>query len=160
MKLYGSAEGLRVSGPAPFSVANYFDKWRKRINDCVLARFQKDSAALISSVTTGETSYFGDDLKDAFNSEGLAHILSISGTHFGLFSVKLFGMFVFLTKRLPYVILHREVRCKGNLGQWQDCLSGGNAVKGRAQEPSAGGCDRGPELQDICLSSPQGILYS
>lgn len=34
MKLYGSAEGLRVSGPASFSVTNYFNKWRKRINDC------------------------------------------------------------------------------------------------------------------------------
>ncbi len=107
MKLYGTAEGLRVSGPAPFSVANYFNKWRKRINDYVLARFQSDSAALISSVTTGETAYLGDDLKDAFNSTGLAHILSISGTHFGLFSVMLFGMFVFLIKRLPYVILQR-----------------------------------------------------
>ena len=73
----------------------------------VLARFQKDSAALISSVTTGEASYLGDDLKEAFNSTGLAHILRISGTHFGLFSVMLFGMFVFLIKRLPCVILQR-----------------------------------------------------
>lgn len=52
-------------------------------------------------------SYLGDDLKEAFNVTGLAHILSISGTHFGLFSVMMFAIFVFLVKRLPYGILQR-----------------------------------------------------
>ena len=107
MKLYGSVTGLKVAGRAPLSITNYFNKLRKRINDYVLGRFKKDPAALVASVTTGEMSYLGDDLKDAFNVTGLAHILSISGSHFGLFSVMMFGMFVFLIKRLPYGILQR-----------------------------------------------------
>jgi competence protein ComEC len=107
IKLYGSAADVKAAGPAPASVANYFNKQRKRIGEYVLGRFSKDSAALIVSVTTGETSYLGDDLKEAFNVTGLAHILSISGTHFGLFSVVMFGMFVFLIKRLPYGALQR-----------------------------------------------------
>jgi competence protein ComEC len=107
MKLYGSAASLKVAGRAPSSITNYFNKVRKRINEYVLGRFRKDSAALIVSVTTGEMSYLGDDVKEAFNVTGLAHILSISGTHFGLFSVMMFGMFVFLIKRLPYRILQR-----------------------------------------------------
>ncbi len=47
------------------------------------------------------------NLRDAFNVTGLAHILSISGTHFGLFSVLLFGIFRFLIKTFPYRILQR-----------------------------------------------------
>lgn len=107
MKLYGSEAGLKVAGRAPASIMNFFNKQRRRINEYVLGRFRKDSAGLIASVTTGEMSYLGDDLKEAFNVTGLAHILSISGTHFGLFSVMMFGMFVFLIKRLPYGILQR-----------------------------------------------------
>ena len=58
-------------------------------------------------MTTGDTSYLSDELRDAFNSTGLVHILSISGTHFGMFSVMLFGLFGFLIKRLPYQYLQR-----------------------------------------------------
>jgi competence protein ComEC len=46
-------------------------------------------------------------LRNSFNATGLAHILSISGTHFGLFSMFLFGIFSFLIKALPYRILQR-----------------------------------------------------
>ncbi len=105
-KLYGSVKGLKVAG-GTLSITNYFNKQRKCINDYVLGRFNKDSAALVASLTTGEMSYLDEDLKEAFNVTGLAHILSISGTHFGLFSVMMFAMFVFLCKRLPYGILHR-----------------------------------------------------
>ena len=48
-----------------------------------------------------------DGMKDAFNSTGLAHILSISGTHFGIFSVLLFGLFRLVIKFLPYSLLQR-----------------------------------------------------
>ena len=48
-----------------------------------------------------------DGMKDAFNSTGLAHVLSISGTHFGIFSVLLFGLFRLVIKFLPYSLLQR-----------------------------------------------------
>ena len=51
--------------------------------------------------------HLGEDLKRAFNKTGPAHILSISGTHFGLFSVVIFGICSFLVKRLPYRLLQR-----------------------------------------------------
>ncbi len=48
-----------------------------------------------------------DKLMDAFNVTGLTHILSISGTHFGLLSVLLFGMVRLIINVLPYRILQR-----------------------------------------------------
>lgn len=85
----------------------FFEKQRNVLNNLVMSRFGSDSAGLVSAITTGERRYLGEDLQKAFNDTGLAHILSISGTHFGLFSVMLFGLFVFLIKRLPYNFLHR-----------------------------------------------------
>lgn len=106
-RLYGSVAAARDAGKAQNSVGAYFDARRKLLNDYVLGRFNRDSAALIASVTTGETAYLGDEMREAFNSTGLAHILSISGTHFALFSAVIFWIFLFLIKRLPYRVLQR-----------------------------------------------------
>lgn len=69
--------------------------------------FESDSAALLSSITIGETSGMSGELKTAFSTTGLAHLLSISGTHFGLFSMLVFGMFRLLMRSMPYRFLQR-----------------------------------------------------
>ncbi|MCG2710291.1 MAG: DNA internalization-related competence protein ComEC/Rec2, partial [Thermodesulfovibrionales bacterium] len=56
---------------------------------------------------TGQRGNMSDGLRDAFSSAGLAHVLSISGTHFGIFSVLLFGIFSLVLKFLPYSLLQR-----------------------------------------------------
>ena len=68
---------------------------------------KKDSGALVASITTGQMTNMSEELREAFNVTGLAHILSISGTHFGLFSVFLFAIFGFFIQRLPYRVLQR-----------------------------------------------------
>ncbi len=80
---------------------------RNRINVYIEKHFSQDSAALISSITIGHRALIKEDLRDAFNKTGLAHILSISGTHFGLFSVLIFGTFRLIIKFLPYMVLQR-----------------------------------------------------
>jgi len=105
--LFGSLIGVEAIQEAPFSVSNRFDRERNVLNRYFLSRFKEDSAALVASVTTGETSYLSEGLKEAFNVTGLAHILSISGSHFALFSVVIFGIFSFFIKILPYRALQR-----------------------------------------------------
>ncbi len=90
-----------------FSPRSIFNKYRSNLNEHLLGRFNKDSAGLVSAITTGERGYLSEDVRGAFNAAGLAHMLSISGTHFGLFSIMLFGIFIFLIRRLPYRILQR-----------------------------------------------------
>lgn len=106
-RVYASVMYAEEGGETTYSLFDAFNRQRNILNEYILGRFKEDSAALIASVTTGEMSYLGDDLKNAFNVTGLAHILSISGTHFGLFSVMMFGIFIFLVKRLPYGLLQR-----------------------------------------------------
>jgi competence protein ComEC len=83
-----------------------FEPYRQSLKSYIDTRFSRDTAAFIAAVTIGETR-LAEDLKSAFNTTGLAHILSISGTHFGLFSVVIFGCVLLLIKRLPYRLLQR-----------------------------------------------------
>lgn len=106
-RLYGTVISYDKDIESLDPVTHIFDKARNDLNTYALSRFKPDSAALVCAITTGEMSGLSDDLRDAFNVTGLAHILSISGTHFGLFSVMLFGGFIFMIKRLPYRTLQR-----------------------------------------------------
>ncbi|MEC4675741.1 MAG: DNA internalization-related competence protein ComEC/Rec2 [Nitrospirota bacterium] len=105
-RLYGSVIAARP-GKTKESIFDTLNRYRNDLNDFVSGRFNSDSAGLIAAITTGTRGYLGRDIRDAFNITGLAHILSISGTHFGLFSIMLFGIFSFLIRRLPYNLLQR-----------------------------------------------------
>ncbi len=84
-----------------------FQDARAGLNQYINKAFNRDSGALLSAITTGQRAYMSEELRDVFNATGLAHILSISGTHFGLFSVLLFGVFRFIIRALPYRVLQR-----------------------------------------------------
>jgi competence protein ComEC len=101
-RLYGEILSAEDKGESPTPLFAVFERHRRSLSRYISGRFSEDSGALIAAMTTGDTSYLNDELRDAFNSTGLVHILSISGTHFGMFSVMLFGLFGFLIKSLPY----------------------------------------------------------
>ncbi|GAB4414623.1 MAG: DNA internalization-related competence protein ComEC/Rec2 [Thermodesulfovibrionales bacterium] len=90
---------------------NAINKWfqhnRDKLNQYLKTHFDSDSASLLSAITTGERSAMSEDLKDAFSTTGLAHLLSISGTHFGLFSMLIFGIFRIVIGFMPYRLLQR-----------------------------------------------------
>lgn len=104
---YANVLDIYNEGEKIISLNKKIQDCRHRINVYIEKHFTKDSAALISSITTGHRALMNEDLKNAFNRTGLAHILSISGTHFGLFSLLLFGMSRLIIKILPYSILQR-----------------------------------------------------
>lgn len=106
-RVYGKIISAEDRGESPAPLFALFDRQRSALNRFISGRFSGDSAAFISALTTGDTANLSDEARDAFNATGLAHILSISGTHFGMFSVMLFGLFGFFLKRLPYRHLQR-----------------------------------------------------
>ncbi len=106
-KLYANLIEVRDYKKGKKTLRLMFESARARLDAYIEKNFSADSGALVSAITTGRRTHMSDELKDAFNSTGLAHILSISGTHFGLFSVFLFGIFRLLIKYLPYRILQR-----------------------------------------------------
>lgn len=90
-----------------FSLKSKIQNFRYKVIKYIRQNFNPDSASLISSITTGYRYNISEELRDAFNKTGLAHILSISGTHFGLFSVLIFGILKLMIKFLPYKVLQR-----------------------------------------------------
>ncbi len=104
--LYAALAEVREAEPLK---GNTVQRWlqdsRDRLNYLFKHSFEGDSGALLASQTTGERSTMSEGIKDAFNSTGLAHLLSISGTHFGLFSALIFGLFRFLIRSMPHRVL-------------------------------------------------------
>lgn len=85
----------------------FFDNLRQRLNIFMRQSLTDESSAFLLSITTGERIFISKELNNAFNATGLAHILSISGSHFGLLFVILFGCFRTFFIYLPYNLLSR-----------------------------------------------------
>jgi competence protein ComEC len=66
-----------------------------------------EAAALDKAIIMGMTGGIGQDMRDAFSSTGLAHLLSISGTHFGLLAFIMFKSIRLIVKYLPEKTLTR-----------------------------------------------------
>lgn len=105
--IYANLLEVRDSANQRVSLHSLIEKNRYRVNSFIEENFRKDSGAFVESITTGETGNISEELRDAFNVTGLTHILSISGSHFGIFSVLLFGVFRFFINAMPYRVLQR-----------------------------------------------------
>lgn len=96
------------AGPkGSFSITTWFQEKRESLNKHLSKTFKGDTGALVAAMTTGDRAVMSDGIKDAFASTGLAHLLSISGTHFGLFSALIFWFFRLIIRSLPYRYLQR-----------------------------------------------------
>lgn len=88
-------------------VVVWFEGKRDSLTRYLENNFDRDSGALLAAITTGGGAAMSEELKDAFSTSGLAHLLSISGTHFGLFSLLIFGLVRLLIRSMPYSFLQR-----------------------------------------------------
>ncbi|HCC69129.1 MAG TPA: DNA internalization-related competence protein ComEC/Rec2 [Nitrospiraceae bacterium] len=67
----------------------------------------EDNASFLKAIVLGLQVEINQDLRDAFSATGLAHLLSVSGTHFGLLAFILFKIIKGLLKVLPYRLFER-----------------------------------------------------
>ena len=98
--------GVAAAGPLG-RLQSVFSGTRGDLNRELRARFSDRTAPFLMSQITGDRRFISKELKDSFNVTGLAHLLSISGTHFGLLFLVLFRLSKFLLKRLPHRTLLR-----------------------------------------------------
>ncbi len=98
---------VRGTGGIYGSVSVFFNRLRERLNRQISERFEPETAALVMAVTTGPRAGMDYGLKEAFRASGLAHLLSISGTHFGLLFLLMFGALRTALKHLPVWTLQR-----------------------------------------------------
>lgn len=100
----GYAAWARTEEAAP---AGGFAAARKKLRNFIKRSFSAPAASFLLSIIIGEQSLITRETRDAFNATGLAHLLSISGAHFGLLLVVVFGLIRAVLKRLPSRILAR-----------------------------------------------------
>ena len=105
--LYATLTEIYNTGNRKETLALRVEEFRHRIDTYIKEHFHNSSAAFLSSITTGHKNSMDEKLRDSFNAAGLAHMLSISGTHFGLLSLILFSIFKFIIEALPYRVLQR-----------------------------------------------------
>jgi len=86
------------------------ERLRKSIEDFFVERFSKDTASFLISITTGNRGGMSLSQREAFSHSGLAHLLSISGTHFGLLYLLVFWGVGFFIGLLPYRALEAVTR--------------------------------------------------
>ncbi len=66
------------------------ETWRARIDRALVVSLSPPSAALLSALLLGETHRITPDVRDAFTAAGVAHLLSISGSHLALLAGVIF----------------------------------------------------------------------
>lgn len=74
---------------------------RRTVNRKLEEVLSEDVSSFIKAIVTGERSGLSEQTREAFQKTGLAHILSISGAHFGLLIFMVFKFFKALFHLLP-----------------------------------------------------------
>jgi competence protein ComEC len=91
INVYGKEKGLMT----------WIHKKRQRLAWIMDNSLSEESASLHKAIVPGLKRGVGQEMRDGFSSTGLAHLLSISGTHFGLLGFIIFTLIKGLVKRVP-----------------------------------------------------------
>ncbi len=103
---WGTISHLKVIGSAggPRQLMN---KLRQRLGWTIERSLSSKSASFHKAIIPGLKRGIDQEMREDFSSTGLAHLLSISGTHFGLLAFILFKMVRVIVRLLPLGILNR-----------------------------------------------------
>ncbi len=88
-------------------ILEWMHKERQRLGRIIDNSLSSDNASLHKAILPGLKRGISQDMRDSFSSTGLAHLLSISGTHFGLLAFIIFKFIKTVIKFLPIRFLTR-----------------------------------------------------
>ncbi|MEC4684889.1 MAG: DNA internalization-related competence protein ComEC/Rec2 [Nitrospirota bacterium] len=77
-------------------------RMRWRLYNYFRSNFSPDAASLLSAIVIGHRESSNNTLYAAYAGTGLAHLMSISGTHFALFTLLTFFLIRYSARWLPY----------------------------------------------------------
>ena len=88
--------------------ASYLERARARLMEYYIKNLPPDEAAFVmSAITLGERSLLKQRIWDDFTRAGLADVISISGTHFGIFNLFLIAMVMLAFRLLPLQVIEK-----------------------------------------------------
>jgi len=106
---YNPTVALRIEELTKIGIADkgVIEAIRDILNRQIEGLFSRESSAFIRTIVTGSRSDMPQEIAEAFNRTGLAHILSISGAHFGLLMASVFWTVRLFISLLPERLLIR-----------------------------------------------------
>ncbi|MEK6528467.1 MAG: ComEC/Rec2 family competence protein [Nitrospirota bacterium] len=102
----GYVKQMRIAGNGTGPLAWLYKK-RQALGRIIDSSLTADNAAFQKAIIIGLQRGITQDIRDGFSSTGLAHILSISGTHFALLAFIIFKIVKTSVKFLPVRLLTR-----------------------------------------------------
>ncbi|UCH80085.1 MAG: ComEC/Rec2 family competence protein [Nitrospiraceae bacterium] len=102
----GYVMGLKVLGRGK-GLTTWIHKKRQRLAWIMDNSLSEESSSVLKAIVPGLKGSIGQEMRDGFSSTGLSHLLSISGTHFGLLGFMIFTLIKELVKRVPSNMLIR-----------------------------------------------------
>jgi competence protein ComEC len=97
MRIIGKEEGFFIG----------VNRQRQRLGNILDNSLTTENAAFLKAIIPGLKKGITPEMRDAFSSTGLAHLLSISGTHFGLLAFIIFALVKTSVTLLPFRFLNR-----------------------------------------------------
>ncbi len=86
-------------------ISAWVGRSRQRLGRIMDNSLSAENASLHKAIIPGLKRGINQEMRDAFSSTGLAHLLSISGTHFGLLAFIIFNIVRWAIKSIPTKIL-------------------------------------------------------
>ncbi|MEW6713648.1 MAG: DNA internalization-related competence protein ComEC/Rec2 [Nitrospirota bacterium] len=102
----GDVKSLKVTEKGRGFLA-WIYKARQRLGGIIEKSLSEENASFQKAIILGFQRGIGQDMRDAFSATGLAHLLSISGTHFGMLAFIIFKLTKALVRSLPVKFLTR-----------------------------------------------------
>ncbi|MFQ5596993.1 MAG: DNA internalization-related competence protein ComEC/Rec2 [Nitrospiria bacterium] len=100
-------KSLKKVGEGGYGVLKRFFRWREKLRRRIIASMGDPAAPLLLAFVLGDTAYLSDEVREAFASAGVAHLLAVSGTHLSLVSLLVFASIRALLLHLPPPMLLR-----------------------------------------------------
>ncbi|RJQ45180.1 MAG: ComEC/Rec2 family competence protein [Nitrospiraceae bacterium] len=102
----GYIKRLNISGRSA-DLPAYIREKRRMLGNIIEAGLSPETAAFHKALIPGLTGGITQEMRDAFSATGLAHLLSISGTHFGLLAFIIFMCVRMIARSFPGKLLAR-----------------------------------------------------
>ncbi|MDR3179793.1 MAG: ComEC family competence protein [Holosporaceae bacterium] len=138
-----SARGFIIKPPKIMEKANlssckiFIEQVRQKINREIERHLEKNTAAVVEALTTGNTAGVSKEIRAHFVNSGIAHLLAISGLHMGIIGFFIFWLFRVILCCFSRISMYHNVKKISAVISWAItlfylCISGCSVPSCRA----------------------------
>lgn len=101
--IYVNDNDINKTGVVP--IQKFIGNIRIKAVNRVMEKLNEDRRGIVTALITGSYAYIDKNTNEIYQNSGLSHILSISGTHFGILILPLYSLFTLISKNKKISII-------------------------------------------------------